>query len=154
MAADNFFKELEKIPNECVFFNFKKAYLKVSKIFDTAFSDSDITANQFTMLNSLFLLQKPVSINKLSKILSIDRTTLTRNLKILFKNNLAQIQSPDEDLRKKLVSITETGKKMLEKELDTWKESQKAVENQLGDKELTNLLKTLNSIENLKIPNK
>ena len=61
--------------------------------------------------------------NILSNDLLMDRTTLTRSLEVLFKDNLIKNIKSD-DARKRIVQLTDKGYKLLEKAIPLWKEAE------------------------------
>ena len=67
---------------------------------------SDVKAPQFTMLGAVNLMG-PASVTKLAEHLALDRTTLTRNLKVLVDQGLVEIGSGDDRRGRMLEDMTE-----------------------------------------------
>ena len=82
----------------------------------------------------------------------MERTTVVRNLKSLFKERLIEDISEKFERNKK-VRLTEKGKKTLNSAIPLWEEAQKDIENKIGKENFTNLLKTFDSLNKLDIDN-
>ncbi len=136
----NISKKSEQVQN-CTSFHLRKASRAVTQMFDEALKPCGLYSTQFTLLNAIFFSQ-PATITKLSKALIMDRTTLTRNLNPLKKNGWIEI-SPGEDKRTKTLSITSSGKKVLNDATLYWNQVQKQVVGKLGKKQWEELLNQL-----------
>ena len=66
----------------CTCFNVRRASRAVTQFYDDIMAPSGIKATQFTMLGAVALMG-PASVTRLAEHLALDRTTLTRNLKVL-----------------------------------------------------------------------
>ncbi len=91
----------------CTSFNTRKITRVITQIFDEAFKKIGFRGTQFTPLVMIFA-RGPVTVNKLSGYLVMDRTTLGRNLKPLQRDGLIEIKE-GIDRRQKLISITDKG---------------------------------------------
>src|SRR5256885_16628970 len=74
----------------CDSFNLRRTGRAVTRLFDLAFQDCGIRSTQFTILVGLAKTQ-PTSMGALADVLAIDRTTLTRSLRLLKKDGLLAI---------------------------------------------------------------
>jgi len=81
----------------------------------------------------------PVTVNKLSEYLVMDRTTLGRNLKPLQRDGLIEIKE-GLDRRQKLISITDKGEKLLTKAFPVWQETQKKILEKIGENKWQEML--------------
>src|SRR5258708_36398926 len=72
---------------------------------------SGLHANQVTLL-AVPYLAGPISINKMAGYLGLDRTTLVRNLKLIEQRGLVTVK-PGQDLRTRIVTLTDTGRETL-----------------------------------------
>ena len=125
----------------CTCFNIRKAARAVTQLFDEAFKPSGLNATQFTLLAAISATE-PITITKLSQVLVMDRTTLTRNLNPLQKNGWVEV-TPGEDKRTKTVSLTRSGKPVLSKAMVAWKAMQNHVVKTLGKGSWEELLENL-----------
>ncbi len=128
---------------ECTCFNLRKATRTVTQLFDDAMQPTGIRATQFTLLAAISSTGT-VAIRQLSQILVMDRTTLTRNLKPLETRRLIKIV-PGEDRRTRTLTLTDKGRKTLEKSLPFWRKAQAEVIERLTPKRWRDLLKQLDS---------
>jgi len=78
------------------------------------------------------------SIAELSSVLSMDRTTLSRNLKPLVAENLVSFDE-DGGGRAKAVRITRAGQARLKDALPLWRKAQRALGQQAGEERLAEL---------------
>ena len=125
----------------CTCFNIRKAARAVTQLFDEAFKPSGLNVTQFTLLAAISATE-PITITKLSQVLVMERTTLTRNLNPLQKNGWVEI-TPGEDKRTKTVSLTRSGKPVLSKAMVAWKAMQNHVVKTLGKGSWEELLENL-----------
>ena len=118
--------ELEK----CVCFNFRKATRVVTQIYDEKLRSCGLRATQLSILFVTSAIES-TTITRLAEILVLERTTLTRNLKPLEKQELIKIERGN-DSRTRIVTLTDKGCRVLEKMLPLWEEAQSYVTKQLG----------------------
>ncbi|NIP39486.1 MAG: winged helix-turn-helix transcriptional regulator [Candidatus Dadabacteria bacterium] len=128
----------------CAGFNTRKLNRVITQIFDDAFKDIDFRSTQFTPLVMIFA-NGPITVNKLSENLVMDRTTLGRNLKPLERDGLIKIE-PGIDKRQKLISITDKGIKLLNRAYPIWQKTQKKILNQIGETNWQGMLKEINTL--------
>jgi DNA-binding MarR family transcriptional regulator len=74
----------------------------------------------------------------------MDRTTLTRNLRPLERDELIA-QTPSEDRREHLVSLTKVGRKRLDAGFRAWEKAQLAFLDKFGQEHFDQLRKLLES---------
>ena len=107
----------------CASFNFRRTARAVTRMYDMAMQESGIRSTQFTMLVGIAKNQ-PVSIGALADILIIDRTTLTRSLRLLQKEGLIRI-SRRSVMRQRFLTIAPKGARTLARSLPAWRKAQK-----------------------------
>jgi len=129
--------------SECMAFNLKKATRAVQNLFDKAFKSIGLEGTQYTVLAHIYI-SGPITLTKLADLMSVNRTTLGRNLKPLEKKGLISIKS-DDDRRAKLIAITNNGIEVLTRAQPIWKETHDRIKELLGG---TNWAST---IENLRV---
>jgi DNA-binding MarR family transcriptional regulator len=103
----------------CASLNFRRTARAVTRLYDTAMQDSGVRSTQFAILVGIAKIQ-PVSMGKLADVLVIDRTTLTRSLRLLKKQRLVTI-SGRTTMRQRLLELTCEGEKALERSLPLWR---------------------------------
>lgn len=122
----------------CTCFNTRKFTRVITQIFDESFKKIGVRGTQFTPLVMIFA-RGPVTVNKLSEYLVMDRTTLGRNLKPLERDGLIEIKT-GKDRRQKLISITDKGRDLLTKAFPVWQETQKKILEQIGENKWQEML--------------
>jgi DNA-binding MarR family transcriptional regulator len=114
----------------CASLNFRRTARAVTRLYDLAFQGTKIRSTQFTILIAIAKTQ-PVPINKLTSILLIDSTTLTRTLGKLQKQGLLTV-SKRAERRQRFVSLTEAGVEALRESLPGWRAAQERFTKTIG----------------------
>ena len=135
----------------CYCINFRRAANIVTKYYDNYLKEVGITINQFSLLKNILKIE-PASISDIAVRVGLERTTVVRNLKSLFKEDLIEDISEISERNKK-VRLTEKGKDVLNSAIPLWEKAQKDIENKIGKENFTNLLKTFDSLNKLDIDN-
>ena len=125
----------------CVCFNLRKAARAVTQLYDEAMRSSGLGANQLSLLGAS-LAVGPVTITQLADGLVTDRTTLTRNIKLLERKGLVRVE-PGQDRREHRVAITEKGQAVMALVYPLWKQVQGRVTKKLGAARVERLLSDL-----------
>lgn len=113
--------------SECLSFALKRCSRAITQIYDQNLSKTGIRSTQFNLLIAIGA-HDTKTLTDLAKILVMDRTTLTRNIKPLEK--LALIQSgAAKDKRSKSYSLTEKGQSLLMQALPIWENVQSQLRN-------------------------
>ena len=109
-------------------------------------SGEKINANQVSILVTISQVNDG-SINKISNLLKMERTTLTRNLNILKKSGWVK-SNTGLDGRFNYINLTDKGNKVLSKVFPYWSKAQKQVKKILGE-ELDSFRKNLTKINQI-----
>lgn len=115
----------------CICISTRKAANALTNLYDEALEKSGIKVTQYSLLKTIDRSSE-ITINELSKQTKLNRTTLTRNLAILESDELIELISDSEDLRKSIVRLTKSGEKTLKKAQTSWEEVQKKAKKVLG----------------------
>ena len=139
----------EKIKNfadssPCICFNVRKASKVITSIYEQMFKPLGITAPQAALLATVRRLG-PLTVNELAEAVATDRTTLTRNLKILERDSLVNLK-PGADKRVKEVSITATGKDISNESSVIFQRFQDKVHGAVGEERLDALCHELSDV--------
>jgi DNA-binding MarR family transcriptional regulator len=122
----------------CAAANLRKAARAVTQLYDEALRPADLRVTQFSLLATLAQRgESPVS--ELADAVTMDRTTLTRNLGPLERRGLVAIV-PGTDRRERLVSLTADGYGVLEQARPLWVKAQATLTGELGDDAARSLL--------------
>lgn len=108
---------------------------------------SGLQPTQFTLLAACAVAGS-VPITVLAEALVMDRTTLTRNIKLLAKQGLVEVAEGD-DRRVRVVKLSREGRNILTQMLPLWEVAQARMVEGLGQGRLDNLLKDLSAIVEL-----
>jgi DNA-binding MarR family transcriptional regulator len=114
----------------CAGFNLRRASRAITQHFDHALAPVGLRTTQFTLLGAL-ALAGPVSINELSHGLVVDRTTLTRNLKVLRDSGLVESRAPRTGREVRFL-LSEAGREMLARAIPHWRAAQQGIEAAFG----------------------
>lgn len=114
----------------CACTRIRTASRLVSRAYDEFLRSTGLKASQLSVLAAVDVSEE-VSIAALSKRLSMDRTTLSRNLKPLIAQGLV-VLGEEAWRRSKLVRITPAGRVQLGRALPLWEQAQADLMNRLG----------------------
>jgi len=120
-------------PATCACFNIRKAARKVTQSYDRALLPAGLAATQFSLLAVLARERGKAGIpmTRLAKQLGMDRTTLTRNLRVVERAKWVSVR-PGDDPRERLVTLTAAGRKKFASALPWWKDAQTRTAKRLG----------------------
>lgn len=117
----------------------RKSNRLITQFYDDKLAVLGIRVGQFSILRAVHFSE--VTTNKaLQKILVIDQTTLTRNLKPLIRDGLLQLVASADDQRVKEISLTKDGKALYEKALPIWKNAQSELIKRIGKNDAEQLV--------------
>jgi len=133
-----------RVARECTANTLRRASRQVSAVFDAALADTGLRGTQFTLLTAL-TVGGEMPLTKLAEVLSLDRTTLTRNLLPLERDGLIESRS-SADGRVRKVGLTQRGQDVLQKALPRWEAAQRQVIDELGERKWKELMSMLRSL--------
>lgn len=134
-------------PLNCTAMRMRRATRWITDLYNGIMEPSGLHANQLMLLIPLHLTPG-LTINQLAEFAALDRTTLTRNLKLLEDRQLIML-APGEDQRTRVIRLTEHGEEALQTALPLWEKAQRQVVAQLGEAHLHELFGYLDKIEEL-----
>jgi DNA-binding MarR family transcriptional regulator len=140
-------QEIEDATKACVCGNLRKASRSITQFYDKLLAPSGITITQLALLRTISIGNSS-TISKLSKDMYMDRTTLTRNLDLLKKQDLIKIES-SSDKRKRIVTMTNRGKAQMTKALPLWERAQGTIIEKFGKGNWREINTGLNEISNI-----
>lgn len=115
----------------------------VTRHYENVMKAVGLSANQFSILIAVSIMA-PVSITRLAQQLSMERTTLTRNLRPL--ENEGMILLTDGHGRTRELSLTKKGQETLKEAKPLWDQAQRQLIEQLGKRDTQMLSELLRSI--------
>jgi DNA-binding MarR family transcriptional regulator len=117
--------ELQGVAGECVCRRLRGAARAVTRLYDDALRPTGLRVTQFTLLVAAEL-RGGALISELADKLALERTSLTRELKLLEERGLVSV-TPGEDRRARIVKLTEKGQRALAAAYPRWREAQNRV---------------------------
>jgi DNA-binding MarR family transcriptional regulator len=136
--------ELAQEGSSCVSFNIRKAARTVTQLYDERLRPFGLRSTQLSILGKTLILQ-PVTVTRLAEATVTDRTTLTRNLRLLEHQGLIQVDM-GKDRREREVRLTDRGRDALAHVYPVWKEVQAEVAQRFGSARLARLLAELSAL--------
>jgi len=133
-----------EIGKSCTCFNLRKATRRVTSFYDAALKPSGLKVTQMTLLTAIRVLE-PVTIKRLAKAIVMDRTTLSRNVSLLNKKGMIDIE-PGDDLRTRKLALTERGHTALVAAFPLWQRAQVEIINELGEDRWASLLEGISDL--------
>lgn len=117
----------------------------VNALYESALAPSRLTVTQLPILVGLGSAGD-LSVSTLADALSLDRTTLTRNLRELEDRGLIRTSERENDARVRMVSLTLGGADVLAAALAGWARTQIVVEQRFGRERLAALYAELEAL--------
>jgi len=120
----------------------------LTQYYDDALRPVNMRITQYALLSDINT-HPGRSIGELAEAMGMDQTTVTRNVELLAKSGYIVINHDTGDLRKRNLSLTDSGKIKLSQVEPLWKKAQADVEKKLGVeryRQLADLLAELSSI--------
>ncbi len=114
----------------CACSNLRAAARSLTRAYDRALEPSGLRIAQFTVLSALEA-GAPNSIGALAKALGMDQTTLTRNVGLLARDGLLEIQADPGDTRARRLTLTAEGTRRLAAALPLWRRAQRRLDGEL-----------------------
>lgn len=111
------------VRDSCFCLHVQRAARVLARRYDDALRPLGLTHGQFSLLMSLNRPEPP-TVGQVSRVLAMDRTTLTANLKPLERRSLITVTMDPADKRSKRLELTPAGSNLLFTALPLWKEAQ------------------------------
>ena len=120
MKETSSFKYRQLLSCKCL--RMRKASRFVTQFYDQKLKTVGLRITQFSIL-SLIATDSKKTMMTIAEELQMDRTTLTRGLSILLKNGFIE-QVKNNDSRKKIMKLTDKGRRILDKAIPLWLEAE------------------------------
>lgn len=134
---------------DCYCTQFRRAANSLTSIYDRALKPVGLKITQFSMLRALERLGS-ATFTELAKEAALDKTTISRSLKLLVEAGWVSI-SNEQDARFKVASLSAEGTDKLRQAEEFWRLAQRQVEKEFQDFMVgpvdTGLLKALETIQ-------
>ena len=120
------------IRDTCLCLHVQRAARSLARLFDEAFRGVGLTHGQFSLLNALNRPQPP-GMGDVARVLAMDPTTLTANVKPLARAGLVEVRTDDADRRARRLALTPAGQEALARAVPIWKRTHAALERRMAD---------------------
>jgi DNA-binding MarR family transcriptional regulator len=125
----------------CVCHMTRRAARAVTRAYDAALAAVGLTSSQFTLLATVAAAE-PVSVGRLSEMLLMEASTLSRNLKALRALGHLVWQE-GAGRRAALIELSAAGRKALGSAIPAWQDMQRTLTQRLGSGKASALLENL-----------
>jgi DNA-binding MarR family transcriptional regulator len=109
----------------CVSFVLRRAARAVTRCFDDALRPAGLRSTQFTILIAVAKCQ-PISIGELAELVAMESTTMSRSIALLDSGGLVRVEGRAAG-RRKLVTLTMHGARLLANAMPRWRATQKRI---------------------------
>ena len=127
-----------EVRDRCLCLHLQRAARAIGRRFDDALRPVALTHGQYSLLISLNRPGAP-RIGDVARLLVMDRTTLTANLKPLERRGLLKIAADPKDRRTRRLHLTGKGRNLLKKAVPIWRTTHDEVDQLLRDEDGTAL---------------
>lgn len=135
--ADATLKRYGSLVQACAVMNFRQVARSVTARFDDQLRPAGLRATQLNLLMAIET-SAATSVTHLAEIVAMDRTTMTRNLKLLRDRGLVE---------KKRIALTEKGRRKAAAGLPLWEKAQSEILGSLGTRRWAALLGELAAVK-------
>lgn len=119
-------EKLDDVFERCAEVRTLKAARTITRLYDDALRPASLTGTQFTLLVAIGKM-KPHSISAVGEALSVDRTSLTRNLRLLETADYV-VRGDEGAKRRRQLKLTKQGFQKIEEAYPMWQSAQAKVE--------------------------
>jgi DNA-binding MarR family transcriptional regulator len=125
---------------DCLCFRARRVARALTRMYDEALRPLGVQATQLTLLNAITMCgERGATMGRLSEILAMDQTTLSRNLRPLERAGLLEVGRLETDRRVRLARLTPAGRRLVSDALPLWREAHDRVVAALGEEEALEL---------------
>jgi DNA-binding MarR family transcriptional regulator len=115
------------VRDHCLCLHAQRAARALARRFDEAFRPLGLTNGQFSLMMALNRPEPP-TMGSIAALLAMDRTTLTAALKPLERRSLVEVTPASQDRRRRMMTLTPSGRQLLAKAVPVWIETHAEVE--------------------------
>lgn len=128
----------QAITQICACFALRKTARAVTQFYNSALKPSGLRTTQYSLLVNV-TRDEPVGVSSLAKVMGMDQTTVTRNVRILVARGLLE-QVRGHDRRVRLLSQTDAGRAALARAEPLWHAAQTEFLSKMGHADWSSLL--------------
>lgn len=132
---------IDDVVSRCAAVRTLSAARAVTRHYDDALRSVGLTITQFTLLVTIAKVT-PQSISEIGELLSMDRTSVSRNLSLLEREGLVT-RGGEAKSRKRPVNLTPEGEAKLRDAYHHWQQAQDEIERKFDGSEFDQVMATL-----------
>ena len=133
------------VRDHCLCLAAQRAARALGRRFDEALRPAGLTNGQFSLLMGLNRPEPP-TMGSLARLLAMDRTTLTANLKPLERRGFVALDIDTRDRRSRRVRLTDTGLATLADAMPIWVRTHAELDRHLAAMEAPDLARQLETL--------
>jgi DNA-binding MarR family transcriptional regulator len=123
-----------RLAADCLCFRARRTARAITRLYEEALRPVGLHAPQLTLLGAVGMAgEDGQTMRRLSEMLAMDLTTLSRNLRPLERDGLVTVGRLEGDRRVRVVHLTAAGDAMLLRALPLWERAHADVVTALGD---------------------
>jgi len=134
----------KKRKSTCYCINLRRAANAVTEIYNQILLPTGLSVNQYSLLKNIYRLES-CCVSDLANYVGLERTTLVRSLKPLFKMGYIEDIS-EEGQRNRQLKVTKSGGQVLNQAELFWQTAQSEVEQKIGKEKIKQLSEILSLI--------
>jgi DNA-binding MarR family transcriptional regulator len=132
---------------DCLCFRSRRAARTLTRVYDDELRATGLQATQLTLLNAVAMHEPGgAPLSELARILALDATTLSRNLRPLERAGLLRIARSPTDRRARLAHLTRAGQRAVARALPSWKRAHRRIAEALGAETSRELCRWLDKV--------
>ena len=126
---------------DCTGAMLRRTTRRLTQVYDQALKPAGLRLTQYSILAHVSEADG-LSVTELAERLTMERTTLTRNLRPLERAGLIRVV-PGADRRSRAVRITTSGRSRFEQAIPLWREAERSIRRALGRDQTAELRRLL-----------
>jgi DNA-binding MarR family transcriptional regulator len=119
-------EELVEVASSCACTAVRRTARSLTRAYDEALRPTGLRITQFALLVAAALGEGTLTLSRMSGVLGLERTTLTRVLRPLEQRGLIEVRVGD-DRRARTVAVTAAGRELMAEALPLWRAAQARV---------------------------
>lgn len=122
---------LKKISQECLAVRIRTLNRLITSVYDEELRSVGLRVSQLNLLVAIGT-QEEISAKKICEILSLDESTMSRDLGLLLKNGWVSTKPSKSDKRAKILKLTSSGQKKVSAAESGWNRAQLRAQERLS----------------------
>lgn len=125
----------------------RKAGRIATRNYDTFLKPSGLKITQYSMLANI-AKNPAITVSELAELLSMNQTTVSRNLRLLEKSGYIHLEGEITDQRIKRIQISDLGISKMNEARPLWEQAQQEMERILGRENIEVMMKSVKRLHN------